>query len=217
MTQETSPQRTVRARRFFGLYCDLMEEIKRRADVVYAIIRGDIVVPMIVSVELAYLQLRMICELIALACLTAHGDVPETKAKRLTKAYNADQIMKALEGLHPGFYPVPGRQVRNDAGKVIEVAPVHDPHLTKKDLQRLYGECGNFLHRGNLEQFMKGRSLPKLSELEAWIKKVTVLLNHHQIQLIDPDQQLWVIMQAESDGKVHAYEFQKVEGAATLR
>ena len=36
----------------------------------------------------------MICELIALSCLTVHGDVPATKAKRLTKAYNADQIVE---------------------------------------------------------------------------------------------------------------------------
>jgi hypothetical protein len=38
-------------------------------------------VPEIVGVELIYLQLRMICELIALACLTAHGDVPETTSQ----------------------------------------------------------------------------------------------------------------------------------------
>jgi hypothetical protein len=212
MMEQMPSTRAARPRRPFALYCDLMEEIKRRTDVVYTITQGRVAVPEIVGVELTYLQLRMICELIALACLTAHGDVPETKAKRLTKAYNADQIMKALENLHPGFYPVPGRQVHNRAGKVVEVIPVDEPHLTKQELQRLYGECGNFLHRGNIEQFMKGRGLPKLSELEAWIKKIAVLLNHHQIQLLDPDRQLWVIMQAESDGRVHAFEFQKVEG-----
>ena len=197
--------------RLFTLYCGLMEEIKRRSDVIYAVTQGRIPVPQIVGVELAYLQLRMICELIALACLTAHGDVPETKSKRLTKAYNADQIMKTLENLHPEFYPVPGRQVHNEAGKVVEIIDVEEPYLTKRELQRLYGECGDFLHRGNIEQFMKGRSLPSFAQLESWIKKITMLLNHHQIQLFDGRRQLWVIMQAESDGKVHAFEFHKID------
>ena len=94
--------------------------------------------PQVANLELGYLQLRTICELIALACLAAHGDVPETTSKRLTKAYNADQIMKALENLHPSFYPVPGRQVRDQAGKVVEVVPVDKPYLTKRELQRFY-------------------------------------------------------------------------------
>ena len=36
------------------------------------------------------------------------------------------------------------------------------------------------------------------------------LLNHHCIQLIDDDQQIWVLIQAESDGKVHVYEFERI-------
>ncbi len=35
------------------------------------------------------------------------------------------------------------------------------------------------------------------------------LLNHHIIQLIDDDQQLWVLMQAKGDGKVYGYEFER--------
>lgn len=194
-----------------ALYCDLMEEVKRRIDVVTEVALGRVVVPQIVAVELAYLQLRMICELIALACLTAHGDVPATKAKRLMKAYNADQIIKSLERLNPSFYPKPGRQVRDTAGRVTEIVGVDEPYLTKTELQRLYGECGDFLHRGNIEQLMRGRSLPTLSHLDAWKRKIVVLLNHHQIQLFHPDHQLWTIMQAESDGRVHAAEFLKID------
>ncbi|MCP3401858.1 hypothetical protein [Bradyrhizobium sp. CCGB20] len=152
-----------------------MEEIKNRGEVVRAVVRRRISVPPIVSLELAYLQLRMVCELIALACLTAHGDVPETTSKRLTKAYNADQIMKALEHLHPDFHPIPGRQVHDQTGEVVEVIPVDEPHLTKRELQRLYGECGDFLHRGNIEQLMKVRRLPEVSEIDTWFKKITVV------------------------------------------
>ena len=200
----TMPSNAVR------LYCDLMEEIKRRTDVILSVTNASVPVPQIVGLELCYLQLRMICELIALACLTVHGDVPATKAKRLTRAYNADQIVKNLEQLHPSFYPIPGKQVHDAAGKVVEVANVVDPHLNKKELQRLYGECGDFLHRGNIEQIMKDSKAPDFARISQWIEKITTLLNHHQIQLIDPKRQLWVIMQAVNDGKVHAAEMQKV-------
>ncbi|UYO48900.1 hypothetical protein KQX64_23945 [Rhodopseudomonas palustris] len=188
-----------------------MEEVKRRIDVVSGVTLGRIAVPQIVAVELAYLQLRMICELIALACLAAHGDVPETQAKRLMKAYNADQIIKSLGRLNPSFYPKPGRQVKDAAGRVTGIVDIDEPYLTKVELQRLYGECGDFLHRGNIEQVMRGRRLPTLSHLDAWKCKVVALLNHHQIQLFHPDHQLWTIMQAASDGRVHATEFLKID------
>jgi hypothetical protein len=192
------------------LYCDLMEEIKRRTEVIRSVTLGRIQVPKIVALELCYLQLRMICELIALACLTVHGDVPATKAKRLTRTYNADQIVKHLERLHSSFYPVPGRQIRDDTGKVLEVVDVLDPHLNKKELQRLYGECGDFLHRRNIEQIMKGGRPPDFARIGEWLEKTTTLLNHHQIQLIDPKRQLWVLMRASSDGSVHAMEFDQI-------
>jgi hypothetical protein len=201
---ETLPSNAVR------LYCELMEEIKRRTEVIQNVTSARVQVPMIVGLELCYLQLRMICELIALACLTVHGDVPATKAKRLTKAYNADQIVKNLERLHASFYPIPSRQVHDSNGKVIEVVKVLEPHLNKPELQSLYGECGDFLHRGNVEQIMKGRKMPEFARIDEWLKKITTLLNHHQIQLIDEASQLWVIMHASGDGKVHAFEMQRL-------
>lgn len=66
--------------RLVTLYCDLMEEIKRRTDVILAIKMGRVPVPQIVGVELIYLQFRMICELIALACLTALATSQKPKA-----------------------------------------------------------------------------------------------------------------------------------------
>jgi len=201
---DTLPSNAVR------LYCDLMEEVKRRTEVIQNVTGARVQVPKIVGLELSYLQLRMMCELIALACLTVHGDVPATKAKRLIKAYNADQIVKNLERLHPSFYPIPSRQVHDSNGKVVEVVKVLEPHLNKPELQLLYGECGDFLHRGNIEQIMKGRKMPEFSRIDGWVKKITTLLNHHQIQLVDSNRQLWVLMQASSDGRVHAFEFEKL-------
>jgi hypothetical protein len=58
---------------------------------------------------------------------------------------------------------------------------------------------------------LKGRKLPQLSGIDSWFNKIRVLPNHHQIQLFDSRLQLWVMMQANSDGKVHAFELEKLD------
>jgi hypothetical protein len=54
----------------------------------------------------------MLCELIALSCLVAHGDIQ--LPRQLRKAYAADDMLKQLEALHPNYYPRPQR--REDGG-----------------------------------------------------------------------------------------------------
>lgn len=92
------------------LYVRLMEEIKRRVEVIYHVLNGSWVMPQMAAFELCYVQLRKICEVFALACLAAHGDIPSVRTKLLQKAYSADLIIKQLGDLHPEFYPVPGQQ-----------------------------------------------------------------------------------------------------------
>jgi len=46
-----------------------------------------------------------LCELIALGCLTAHGEIGATQANKVQKEYAADRIISQLEALHPNFYP----------------------------------------------------------------------------------------------------------------
>jgi hypothetical protein len=48
----------------------------------------------------------MLCELIALGCLIAHGDVTNTNYFQ-NKAYKADDILRKLEELHADLEVVP--------------------------------------------------------------------------------------------------------------
>src|ERR1700734_1473974 len=89
------------------IYARLMEEIKRRVDIIIQVPNGKPPLPAMVAFELCYLQFRKICEVFALGCLTVHGDLPGVRNKLLQKTYNADQIIKQLSNLHPRFYPVP--------------------------------------------------------------------------------------------------------------
>lgn len=90
-----------------SVYTSIMEEAKFRALSVNTLTSSQIGLPVSLLREFCFLQLRMLCELIALGCLVAHGDIKETKSLALRKSYNAGNIVKGLEKLHPNFYPSP--------------------------------------------------------------------------------------------------------------
>jgi len=62
-----------------ALYTSLMEEAKSRFGVIESAIEGKLGVADFIACEIAFLQLRMLCEIVALACLVAHGDVTHLK------------------------------------------------------------------------------------------------------------------------------------------
>jgi hypothetical protein len=136
--------------------------------------------------------------------LAAHGDIPGVRNRLLQKTYNADLIIKELGDLHPQFYPIPGKQkIDPITGRPIEVIRIGSGYLTKDELLRLYGECGNYLHRGSIRQLLTNWEPPlDFKKVATWIEKIIALLNHHQIQTQHPDKQLWVLMQDRTDGKV---------------
>ena len=189
------------------LYCNLMEDTKRRSEAIHAILAGRVSLARIVAMETCYLQLRKICELIARACLAAHGELPETRSKSLSKEYSPEVIIKRLSKLHPGFYPWPEKKTKIDE-KTWSTTKINDGYLTKTDLLKLYGEAGDFLHEPTLSQRVAGIG-PNVdfARISFWMDKIKTLLNEHAIQLVDPNKQLRVIMQSDEDGKVHAFQF----------
>jgi hypothetical protein len=82
------------------IYVELMQEIKNRIDVIQRVAAGQIAMPQMPAFEFCYLQLRKVCEVFALACLAAHGDIPEVRGKLMQKRYNADEIIKRLGRLN---------------------------------------------------------------------------------------------------------------------
>lgn len=88
-------------------YRRVMEEAKLRALSMNTVLSGAIALPVPLLNEFCYPQLRILCELIALGCLVAHGDIHETKSRDFQKSYHAGDIVKRLAKLHPNFYPSP--------------------------------------------------------------------------------------------------------------
>ena len=84
-----------------------MEEVKLRFSSVDAALNGGTSLPPL-HVREFFLQLRLLCESIALGCLVAHGEITTTRlTSKLRKEWAADRIINQLEQLHPDFYPHP--------------------------------------------------------------------------------------------------------------
>ncbi|MHC2619192.1 hypothetical protein ACVIW2_001224 [Bradyrhizobium huanghuaihaiense] len=103
---------------------------------------------------------------------------------------------------------MPGRQIHDEAARVISVEKIEIGFLSKDELIALYHETGGLLHRGTLRNY-KPRTSRDFDKILHTTTRIVTLLNHHQIQLSDPDYQLWVILKTAKDDKVHAWILQK--------
>jgi hypothetical protein len=161
------------------LYASLMEEAKTRMAAIDSALAGDTNLPEILADEFCTLQLRMLCELIALGCLVAHGDIRTTR--NLRKAKYADDIVNQLEVLNPHFYPQPVRQVDTGSGG-LGIEDIASGFLTKAELCKLVGKCGANLHRGSAKSLLSPRTLTPKAIAE-WARKIRTLLDIHWFRL----------------------------------
>ena len=202
-------------------YADQMEAVKRRTEVVDAVISRQLdVVYMPAAVELVYLQLRKMLELIAMASLVANRAAMEQlySPKRLGRYWNADDLLRDIGRINPDFYPRP----------IIEV-PSQDPRvksnlqdrvgdfLSKDDFRHLYNKvCGTLMHATN--PFGKAIDYNGLIvSIPAWRTKVINLLNCHNIKLVNDENMYLVHMKEERDNKAHVYTFQRIRGGLQAR
>jgi hypothetical protein len=167
-----------------GLYANILEEIKHRIAAIDTGTMNRIPVPAPFVREFCYLQLRMICELVALGCLVAHGDIQATQKMSLQKEWSAETIIKALADLHPDFFPLAYKQKAEDGGFELEF--IHPPVMTKDELLNLYGRCGGVLHRGTVKKLLKQHIPVQLNhaEITAIAQKLVDLLSMHSVVML---------------------------------
>jgi len=182
------------------LYTAIMEEAKFRALSINTLIAPGLALPVPLRREFCFLQLRMLCELIALGCLVAHGDIEETKSTTFQKAYNAGDIVNRLEKLHPTFYPSP-RKPEFSPGHV-HLADYDREFLTKGELLTLYGKCGDALHRGSLRRLLDAKNQPPADfrDIQEWGQKILNLLSVHLISRVGGNFHFVVALEAQQVG-----------------
>jgi hypothetical protein len=169
-----------------GLYTVLMEEVKRRHACIRVLLEGQTGFHHVFIREFSFLQLRMICESIALGCLVAHGDIKATGTRYFRKQlWSAAEIIDKLEKLHPDFFPVPvSAKVTGPCTSHLGAGP--QGAITKANLLTLYGKCGSVLHRGTRDRLMSG-TIPTqtdLPDIAQWTNALRDLLQEHVILML---------------------------------
>ena len=183
-------------------YSVLMDEVKSRLSWISYVVGGHSGLDPVVARESAHLQIRMICELVALGCLVAHGDIEEATAPKLLGMWNASALLKALEAVNPSFFPRPqAPPVRTTEG--WHFPDVQVECLTKDQFVTLYGRSGDVLHRGNLKNLLiEKRTLDgEMVDVVAAYEALAKLLYVHRISMLDGSVQFVCLLEGDG-GKV---------------
>ena len=192
-------------------YIWCMTEIKLRIEVIINLLNNSKSTGQFpTDIESIALQFRKILELIVLGSICVNRKVYSEKRENFHKDWNGKRILEDLKKVNPNFYPFPSKQIINKkTGQVIKTEKIEKCYLTEDQYTELYDKCSNLLHSFNpYGNYPDLEALKK--EFSTWKDKIVNLLNHHQIQLVDSDKQLWVIMNSKDDGKIHVAEMLKI-------
>jgi hypothetical protein len=189
-------------------YCGVMEEIKLRVEVVQFFLAGKanaLYAPTII--ESASLQIRKILELIAFGSLVANKDAYTTVYAKVSKAWNAGEILSELGKVNPNFYPVPVLEVPSTRAGIERELKNRDPdYLTKTEFEEVYGRCGGVAHAAN--PYGKGIDFVYYHRMvPLWLVKIMNLLNTHQLRLINDPGMYIIHMTEHNDSRVRFYKF----------
>jgi hypothetical protein len=188
-------------------YRDIMLEIKERTLSIGPVVNGNTGLHGPLAREFCFLQLRMICECIALSCLIAHGDIGRIRSPKYQRATSADLLMKLLEQLHADFYPHPVRLTITPGH--TQVDDVTEGFLTKAQLIRLVRYCGGKVHRGPIQKYTFTSTPQQLkaafTDIMKWANQILRLLEQHKINFSSGNEYIFCLLSYGPDARVHVF------------
>jgi hypothetical protein len=197
-----------RDKRIYPLYYALMYEAKGRIRSVEMIADGRTAFfsPMTAR-KSCFLQLRMLCELIALGCVAAHENRLTAKLRGLDEPH---KIFAELERLNPNYFPQPVKLTI--LGPRFSMEPLENGSLTKSELVGLRDRSGNDLHAGDVKRRMakQPEARTDFADILEWLDKIKLLLSSHRIDRGDGVNffacEIFVPLRNEFDRKYSPYQ-----------
>jgi hypothetical protein len=160
------------------LYGAVMVEVKERMVILESILRNRVDIADFAKAELAAVQVRKNCELIAMGCVIAHGDVPE--ASPLLKEWNLNELLKRIGKLNPLFYPRPFKPTVSP-DQVYHIEWVTSGYLERHELLEAWGRCCDFLHSVSVRAKIREQVQDFAPIAFDWATKTVILLQNHAI------------------------------------
>ena len=201
-------------------YANRMQEIVRRTKALAHFRRESATgLPWIIVVEVHYLQLRHILELIATALLIVNKAAVEESGSSDIQSWRALKILEAIEAVNPAFYPEPSKQGEKVEDGAWRLQPVKGEFLTREQFTTLYGMCGSVLHTRNpfaakarIARASKKDCQKLLRQADRWQARIVRLLTHHDFSL-KGDDTLYIAHTVGLDHEFHVVEFAPLAGA----
>jgi hypothetical protein len=192
------------------IYATYMHEIKWRLGVIDDKLQAIKKAPdenieqHLLNIEFSYLQVRFVCELVALAALAAHRSYG--LKKELLDKWHADEIFAALEEINEHCFPVPTSSEWTSESH-LHFTPQPDRGISRHQLKEIYGRCGDNLHRGFLRHALTGKhKLYNVDDLLGWFLQLQATLGEHLIVFPDQRRTLMVNLTGGADGSVIVLE-----------
>lgn len=193
-----------------GLYASLMDEVKARIDCINWYVQGKSGLTAPFVRDACWLQLRMLCELVAIGCLVAHGDISMLQGHKIGKTWSADKILDRMAKLRPNFFPFAVTQkvsLQPAGNKHFELTRLDNQPITRDGLLALYGYTHKHLHRGTLKKLLSSQQPLDLAinvpEIVAWAQKINDLLSIHSISINEKRVFMCVLRNADDNNKVN--------------
>ena len=168
-----------------------MEEIKQRLALVQAIGAKEITTgQMTFDIEVAFLNLRKILELIAFSSLIANKAKYSAAYTKFATHWKAKDMLLAIERLNPDFYPMPVDKPRTLPDGTKRVEPIIDGYLAKDEFAQLYDRSSEILHCRN--PFTSKKAVVSLGySTKEWVSRIQRLLALHVVCLVDGRR--WIV------------------------
>ena len=204
-----------------GMYREMMSEIWRRTEFIRAFEAApQLGIYNVTRIECICLQIRLILENIALACLVANGEHLESLPRKIEKARHAEVILKRLDDVVPDCYPQPLVLVSrepDDATAAHGVPPDQylgewvdrpsDEWLNRAEFKEVYGRLGNVLHARNPLGTPQNLSFYEQT-VPVWTGKIIGLMTHHKIAIRSEDR--LYIAQIRPSGEISITPFERL-------
>lgn len=148
--------------------------------------------------EFCFLQIRMICEIIALSSLAAHSTIGLSKGA--LKEWNAERIFADLLKINPHCFPKAVSVDQLDKGVI---ADIETPTIGLLDLKRIYSGCADMLHRSRGVHIVKRNSKNvDVSSIRMWGNDLVTLLANHMIYVANIETFFLVSLSVPPKGEV---------------